>query len=100
MRLVTLAFLLLALPACGDDGAGDAPDASGVDAAPRCELEPAAVTCTVGDDSPCTAVCAEAYCHNFEQLGVVCTQDCTTGVDEECPEGWRCNNMGRCRPPG
>jgi hypothetical protein len=22
------------------------------------------------------------------------------GGVEDCPEGWTCNNMGRCRPPG
>jgi hypothetical protein len=28
----------------------------------------------------------------------ICVTTCS-GV-EDCPDGWTCNNMGRCRPPG
>lgn len=102
--LAITAALALTLAACGDDGDPD----PGIDAAPdvdasnepdaaACILPTDLITCTVGDDAPCTAECAGAYCHNFMQLGVVCTNDCAT-VDD-CPAGWSCNNMGRCRPP-
>lgn len=93
---------LLALAACGggddDDTMPDA-DPAAPDAAPACVLESTTVECTIGDDSPCTAVCGDAYCYNFMQLAQpVCTSSCT-GLDD-CPSGWTCNNMGRCRPPG
>ena len=97
------AALALLVPACGgdDDGGGDDSAAvdAGVDGAAACVLDPAPVECTVGDDSPCTAVCAEAYCYMYNQLpSAYCVTACT-GV-EDCPDGWTCNNMGRCRPPG
>lgn len=93
-----------ALAACGgsdDDGTGDPIDAAaGVDAANACVLPSATTTCTVGDDTPCTALCAAAYCYSFGQLpSPVCTQACTVGSTDQCPTGWTCNNMGRCRPP-
>ena len=34
---------------------------------------------------------------SFQQFGVVCTKACTAIGD--CPTGWSCNMMGRCRPP-
>ena len=92
---------LLALAACAGEDDTVVPDADpgAPDAAPACVLSPTTVSCTVGDDSPCTAVCAEAYCYNFMQLASpVCTSTCTTLDD--CPSGWTCNGMGRCRPPG
>ncbi|HVK72590.1 MAG TPA: hypothetical protein VM734_04695 [Kofleriaceae bacterium] len=97
-----LAVAVAASACSGDDGdgSGDVDAAPGVDA-PACTLPSATTTCTVGDDSPCTALCATAYCHNFGQLpNPVCTQACTPGSTDECPSGWTCNNMGRCRPPG
>ena len=88
----------LALGGCGGDDDGSAIDApaidSGIDAA-ACILSPTVVSCT--DDTPCTAVCGNAYCYNFMQVGQVCTTPCTDVGD--CPAGWSCNNMGRCRPP-
>lgn len=90
--------------ACGgsDDDGGDGVDAAaGVDAANACVLPATTTSCTVGDDAPCTAMCPTAYCHNFGQLPTpVCTQSCTVGSTDQCPTGWTCNNMGRCRPPG
>ena len=65
-----------------------------------CVLPSAVITCTVGNNAPCTAVCAAAYCHNFTQVGNVCTSACTIGSTDQCPTGWSCNGMGRCRPPG
>ena len=89
---------LLCAVACGGDDGGEA------DAAPACVLPATTITCTVGDDAPCTAVCGAAYCYSFGAGGggggtaqTVCTSGCTT-VDD-CPSGWTCNNMGRCRPP-
>ncbi len=108
MRLVLSAILSLGLcsfSCSGDDDGGDtgdAPDAatSQFDAAPACILPSEVITCAgEGDDGPCTAVCAEAYCRDFGQLpDPVCTQNCST-IDD-CPDGWDCNDMGRCRPPG
>lgn len=92
--LVALAALVLATTGagCGDDGG------STVDAAPACTLPSAIVTCTAGDSAPCTALCANAYCFTFNRVGTVCTEACAVATD--CPAGWTCNNMGRCRPPG
>ena len=105
MRSLVSAILSLGLLSfsCGgdDDGGGDAPDAaeSQFDAAPACILPTEVITCTEGDDAPCTAVCAEAYCRDFGMLpDPVCTENCST-IDD-CPAGWDCNDMGRCRPPG
>ena len=120
--LPSLAALALAvaaatgtLAACGgDDGAPaiDAPTSDGtpaidgptsdgtpaIDAPGACHLPTATIGCTAGNNAPCTAVCGNAYCYNFNQVGVVCTQPCTIATD--CPQGWSCNMMGRCRPPG
>jgi hypothetical protein len=87
-----LAIAAHAASCSGDDGA------SGPDAAPTCVLPSAVITCTVGDDTPCTGTCGNAYCYTFNQVGTLCTQPCTVAGD--CPAGWSCNNMGRCRPPG
>ena len=52
-----------------------------------------------GDDAACTAVCGDAYCRDFGMLPTpVCTENCTT--PDDCADGWDCNDMGRCRPPG
>jgi hypothetical protein len=83
--------------ACSEDGAGAAVDANVGPDAPACTLPATVVNCTVGDDSPCTALCVDAYCFNDENVGVVCTEPCTTADD--CAAGWSCNNRGRCRPP-
>jgi hypothetical protein len=94
----------MALAACGGDDDGDdtsAVDApGGIDAPNACVLPAAVTTCTVGDDAPCTALCADAFCYNFMQLpNPVCTSACNPGDNSACPAGWSCNNMGRCRPP-
>ena len=86
---------LLATTTAGDCGSDDA---VAVDAGPTCKLPSTIINCTAGDDTPCTAMCANAYCYNFSQVGVLCTQACSTA--DECPSGWSCNMMGRCRPPG
>lgn len=99
MKLLRRSMLLLAMwvTACG--GGDDDGDTPPVDGANACVLPAAVTTCTVGDDTPCTALCAEAYCHNYMQLpNPVCTTSCTTAA--QCPSGWECNGMGRCRPPG
>lgn len=102
MRPALLAAAALWLAACnGDDGDGDgttdaAIDSGGPDAA-ACVLPSTLITCTEGDDSPCTAMCAQAYCHLFSRVGTICTQPCAVAGD--CPQGWSCNMMGRCRPP-
>ena len=111
--LTALAFVLGSLTsfAACDSGGGDdiqpidaAGDGSGtgseIDAAGACILQPAIVNCTIGDNSPCTAMCANAYCFTFNQVGTLCTQPCAVGSTDQCPTGWSCNNMGRCRPPG
>lgn len=99
-RLFLLVSLWVAACGGGDDD-GDTVDAAGGIDAPACSIAAETVSCTVGDDSPCTAVCGAAYCYNFTQLPTpVCTQDCTPGSVDQCPTGWTCNNMGRCRPPG
>ena len=77
--------------AVGPDGGG------GPDAPAACVLPSTSITCT--DNTPCTSVCGNAYCYNFMQVGMRCTQPCTPGSTTECPSGWSCNNMGRCRPP-
>jgi hypothetical protein len=93
-RLALAAALTLAVAACGGDDAPAGPDA----AAGVCNLPPEPIACTEGDDSPCTAVCDVSYCHLFGTLGQnVCTRACTDVGD--CPTGWSCNMMGRCRPP-
>lgn len=105
--LIASAILTLGLLSCGgddDDGGdgGDGPDAtaSTIDAAAACILSSEVITCTgEGDDAACQAVCADAYCRDFGNLpDPVCTQNCDS-VDD-CPGGWECNDMGRCRPPG
>ena len=98
---VLVAALALVAAGCGGDdegGAGGVPDAgAGADAAAACILPADAVTCT--DDAPCADFCAGAYCREFGMLGQsVCTQNCST-IDD-CPDGWSCNMMVRCRPPG
>lgn len=113
MRILLSAILTLglALAACGggdDDGDGGDGDGSGtadaapsgIDAAPACVLPTDVVTCTgEGDDAPCQAICADAYCRDFGNLpDPICTQNC--GGPDDCPDGWDCNDMGRCRPPG
>ena len=106
MRLLASSLLVVALlqTACGgddDDGTGDTADAAAslFDAAPACTLPTETVACGgEGDDAPCQAVCAEAYCRDFGNLPEpVCTQNCST--PDDCADGWDCNDMGRCRPP-
>ena len=93
-------------PAGGGGGAAAATTtqgpAAGADAA-MCELPTTPITCTTGDDSPCTATCGVAYCYTFGGGGgggagsTICTRGCNTA--EQCPTGWTCNGMGRCRNP-
>jgi hypothetical protein len=106
--MVALAAFALAFAfgACGgggdDDGSGDVDAAGGgTDAPAACVIPATTTSCTVGTDAPCQALCGTAYCYNFSQLATpVCTQSCTAGSTDQCPSGWTCNNMGRCRPPG
>ena len=102
---IAIAWLAaVAIAACtggDDDGAApvDAQDGT-IDAANACVLTTTTTACTVGNDAPCQALCATAYCYNFMQLpSPVCTMTCTVGSTGQCPSGWSCNNMGRCRPP-
>ena len=106
MRFLFASILCLGLLSCGgddDDGSDgpETPDAadSPFDAAPACTLPTEVVVCGgEGDDGACQAVCAEAYCRDFGNLpDPVCTQNC--GTPDDCPDGWDCNDMGRCRPP-
>jgi hypothetical protein len=103
--IAALAFAIAtALAACGADDDGNTPDvdaaAGGTDAPNACIISSTTTSCTIGNDAPCTASCANAYCYNFSQLPTpVCTQSCTIGSTDQCPSGWTCNNMGRCRPP-
>ena len=78
----------------GDDGT-DAPSGT-IDAPMACVLPTTPITCT--DNTPSAAACAAAYCYNFMQVGMRCTNSCAGPAD--CPAGWSCNGMGRCRPPG
>jgi hypothetical protein len=116
--LLALSVMLAAMAGCtGDDtttpnvdaaasidgtgGGIDAPagtiDAPGgtPDAATACILPTQSITCT--DNTPCTNACAGAFCYNFNQVGMRCTNTCTSAA--QCPAGWVCNGMGRCRPP-
>lgn len=98
-----VALALATLTACGsgdDDGTAPVDAADRLDAPAACNLPTATIACTVGNDAPCTAVCGSGYCYNFNQVGVVCTKPCSQAVPGDCPSGWTCNNMGRCRPPG
>ena len=107
LALAAATILTLSTTACtGDDDdvvtpPVDAANNDGtqlIDAPPgACNLPTTPITCTVGNDAPCTAACGTAYCYNFSQFGVVCTKACT--VVGDCPTGWSCNMMGRCRPP-
>jgi hypothetical protein len=104
MRTPVLLAMSLWLAACGGDGGvgntGDEVDAaSGTDAAAACLLPSTPITCTAGNDAPCTSACGAGYCRTFGQIGDRCTQSCTPGSTTECPTGWSCNMMGRCRPP-
>lgn len=79
----------------GDAGAGP-PDAVAF-ACVVSALDPP-VPCVVGEDAPCRASCSDAYCYAYTALpDPVCTRGCSSPAD--CPAGWRCNAMGRCRPP-
>ncbi|HVV82925.1 MAG TPA: hypothetical protein VHE35_07580 [Kofleriaceae bacterium] len=113
LRPLALTALALSTTAamCGDDDGAPAPDAPvSLDGSPgdgtpaidapmgTCNLPSQIIHCTVGDNGPCTAVCPTAYCYNFQMVGVLCTKPCSGGGD--CPSGWSCNMMGRCRPPG
>lgn len=84
-----------------DAAAIDAPaaiDARIIDApAAVCNLPSATISCTVGNNAPCRAVCSDAYCYDYSVLPPVCIRNCTTVND--CPSGWACNQMHRCRPP-
>lgn len=99
---VLLALTALTAACGGDDDDGVTPvdAATSIDAPAACNLPAQTIACTVGNDAPCTAMCPSAYCYNFQQVGVVCTKPCSQGVPTDCPTGWTCNNMGRCRPPG
>lgn len=100
MKLLRRSMLLLAMvmAACGGGDDGDGP--AGIDAANACALPSATTSCTEGDNTPCTALCEQSYCHNFAQLPTpVCTHNCPPGDNTACPSGWTCNGMGRCRPP-
>jgi hypothetical protein len=114
--LPLLGLLCLSASGCesGDDDGGGSIDSAGGSDAPAadpdaplaaCDLPSEPITCAEGDDSPCTAECATAYCNHFgggssgaaEQT--VCTHACTATPD--CPDGWTCAvSAGRCRPPG
>ena len=84
----------------GDGGGGDVDAGTGADAANACLLPSQSISCTLGDNTPCESACGGSYCHEFGQLGGNrCTQNCTVGSTDQCPSGWSCNNMGRCRPP-
>jgi hypothetical protein len=115
-RLIFALVMVACAAACSGDDDGDGGDGDGtpaidapassidapdtpIDAAMACVLPTQTITCTVGNDAPCTAACAGAYCYAFGQVGSVCTQACTAGMTGQCPTGWSCNNMGRCRPP-
>jgi hypothetical protein len=97
MRRALGAVCFALLAACGADDGGEQADAA------ICDLPAATIACTVGDDTPCTAVCAVSYCYTFGAGGgggigsTVCTRSCDTLAD--CPDGWSCNMMGRCKPP-
>lgn len=82
--------------AAGADGTTDTDAGTGVDAPGACVLPTTSIACT--DDTPCQAACATSVCYNFMQVGMRCTMACTP-TGNECPAGWQCNNMGRCRPP-
>ena len=98
LPLLAAVLALAAGTACGgDDGVPPIDGPAAVDAASVCNLPAAVITCTAGDNSPCTAVCDTSYCHLFNQVGTICTKACA--VVEDCPSGWSCNTMGRCRPP-
>lgn len=97
LRTSLVLLLTLTAAACtGDDGGSTAIDAAPGQDAPVCILPATTITCT--DDTVCQSSCGQAYCYLFNQVGMVCTQPCT--VVGDCPTGWSCNNMGRCRPPG
>ncbi len=106
---LSAALALAATAGCGgDDGAPgidaattDAPPGAidaGTDATGACILPTTPITCTVGNNAPCVAVCGTAYCRTFMAFGSICTGPCT-GVGN-CPAGWSCTSMGWCRPPG
>jgi membrane-bound lytic murein transglycosylase A len=83
--------------AVGLDGSGGDGPGGAIDAPTACVLPTTPITCA--DNTPCAAACGAAYCYNFMQVGMRCTMACTAG-GTECPSGWTCNGMGRCRPPG
>jgi hypothetical protein len=104
MKWILAATLFLAAACTADPpvASNTMPDAmpGAPDAAPACVLPTTTVSCTVGNDAPCHADCADSFCYNFQQLpNPVCTSMCPNGASD-CPSGWSCNNMGRCRPPG
>lgn len=94
--LSLLSFLALAAGCAVEDSGSSMPDTLTPDAG-ACYLDSEPVDCT--DDAPCLELCATSYCREYAQIGrSVCTNNCATA--EDCPDGWRCNKMGRCRPPG
>jgi len=96
------ATLCIGLSTIRCDDATDDPAAGGQDAGTDTDTGTDTGTDGLGGfGDPCetTEDCATDVCHEFGQLGWVCTYYCET--DEDCPvgsQGQKCNQQGVCRP--
>ena len=112
VMMSTAAVLLVALSTVRCDDATDDPAAMDIDADADTDsdgdsdgdagtAQDAGTEEIGGFGDPCKDDddCATDVCHEFGQLGWVCTYTCETS--DTCPEGSqgkKCNNSGTCRP--
>jgi hypothetical protein len=106
MRMLLLAFLLLAFAGCSGDSK-PTPAQDGPVETPDAPIDsPSGNACTGAAYDPCTTntQCASMNCHLYQAQALqVCTTTCTPGDNTTCPKDKTgaygvCNNMANCKP--